>query len=154
MIVYRFKVALFDMKKIYRQIDISSEQTLEELHDIIFDAFDREDEHLYSFYLTRKPMRSTINIYNFPEYSIINEFDDDLSFRSNEKFDAEDTRIVSLKMKEKQKMYYIFDFGDSWWHEITLLSTSEIENISDLPKIVKKVGDSPPQYPDWDEDEE
>ena len=52
MIVYSFKVALFYEKRIYRQIDILGSQTLEDFHNVIFRAFDRFDEHLYSFYIT------------------------------------------------------------------------------------------------------
>ncbi|MBW1985405.1 MAG: plasmid pRiA4b ORF-3 family protein, partial [Deltaproteobacteria bacterium] len=25
-----------------------------------------------------------------------------------------------LNLAEKDKLYYLFDFGDDWWHEITL----------------------------------
>ena len=49
--VYVFKVALKGAKRIWRRIAIRSDQTLDELHQATFDAFDRYDEHLYSFYL-------------------------------------------------------------------------------------------------------
>ena len=45
------KVALADDKQTWRKIAIRQGQTLHDLHDIIFDAFERYDEHLYSFYL-------------------------------------------------------------------------------------------------------
>jgi hypothetical protein len=35
-------------------IQICGEQTLEELHDAIFDAFDREEEHMYEFHVGGK----------------------------------------------------------------------------------------------------
>ncbi len=62
--------------------------------------------------------------------------------------DAYSTNIEELNLKIKDKLYYIFDFGDSWWHEITLLSITDLNIIAteDYPKITKKAGKSPPQY--------
>ena len=66
------------------------------------------------------------------------------------KFDAKKTNVEDLHLNVKEKMYYLFDFGDSWWHEITLLSISDTKSRNGYPKIVKKVGESPEQYPDWE----
>src|SRR5438105_5003239 len=41
---------------ISRTIQIRGDQTLEDLHEAIFDAFDREDEHLYEFQFGKGPM--------------------------------------------------------------------------------------------------
>ena len=49
--VYVLKVALEHSEKIWRKIAIREGQTLHDLHDIIYEAFDREEEHLYSFYI-------------------------------------------------------------------------------------------------------
>ena len=51
--VYIFKVALTDAKRIWRRIAIRGDQTLEKLHETIFEAFDRYDPHLYSFYFPK-----------------------------------------------------------------------------------------------------
>ena len=55
--IYTFKVKLKFAKRIWRRIDIRSDQTLKNLHDIIFTAFDRYDEHLYTFYDTKIPIQ-------------------------------------------------------------------------------------------------
>ena len=48
--IFIFKVALAGRKSIWRKIAMRGNQTLDDLHEAIFDAFDRYDEHLYSFY--------------------------------------------------------------------------------------------------------
>jgi len=155
MLVYQFKVALDDDKRIYRKIAILENQTLADFHEIIFSAFDRYDEHLYSFYLTRKIMSRRRSRYNFPEYTIIFESDDDnIFFNNKEKYDVSQTKIGTLKLNEKDKFYYLFDFGDCWWHEITLLSIIETNKTIGYPKIIKIVGESPEQYPDYEEDDD
>src|SRR5437868_6375872 len=64
--VYALKVSLISgfvsdkfAKKnpsVYRTIRIRGDQTLEELHFAIFEAYDRFDEHLYEFQFGKKPM--------------------------------------------------------------------------------------------------
>jgi hypothetical protein len=148
--VYRFKVSLFDDKEIYREIDILGAQTLEDFHKIIFEAFDRDDPHLYSFFLTRKSVSRPQKAYDFPEYTL--PIDDEAFLSGGEKQNVQKMEIYSLRLKEKEKMYYLFDYGDSWWHEITLLSITDSKVIIGFPKIVKKVGESPAQYPDFEGD--
>src|SRR5258707_10558362 len=41
---------------ISRTIQIRGDQTLEDLHHVIFDAFGRSDEHMYEFNLGKGPM--------------------------------------------------------------------------------------------------
>lgn len=152
LVVYRFKVSLFYDKRTYRQIDILGSQTLETFHEIIFNAFDRYDEHLYSFFLTRKNQKSTRKISESDEYSLPSSFDDNPFFRKKKKQNVKKTKIAFLHLNVKDKMYYLFDYGDEWWHEITLLLTYNSITSSNFPKVVKKVGDSPSQYPEDDED--
>ena len=149
--VYNFKVALEYHKRTYRLIEILENQTLEDLHEMIFKAFDRDEEHLYSFYITKTSTRSREKRYKSPEYTDSEFFDDDfnLAFQTN-KFDASEAYINSLGLRVKDKIYYLFDFGDCWWHEITLISISQTEKIDGYPKIIKKAGKSPPQYPDFE----
>ena len=66
-------------------------------------------------------------------------------------YDAGKTKIGELGLREKHVLYYLFDFGDEWWHELSVLEIKEAGNSRDYPKIVKKAGKSPDQYPDYDE---
>ena len=154
MVVYRFKVALDHDKRTYRNIEILENQSLEDFHDIIFKAFERYDEHLYSFYITIKKTTSIQSRYKSPEYTCGEYFDDNFnSMFGAQKYDALETQVGSLGLRVKDKIYYLFDFGDSWWHEVTLLSIDQTNNKKGYPKIVKIAGKSPPQYPDYDNDD-
>ena len=62
--------------------------------------------------------------------------------------------MSELPIKEKSKFEYLFDFGDEWLHEITLEKILDIFPKQKYPIISKKVGDSPDQYPDYDDDED
>ena len=144
--VYVLKVALMGAKRIWRKIAIREDQTLDDLHEAIFSAFDRYDEHLYSFYTPLQKTSSIRKIYESPEYTVPMAID---KYRSR---NAKNTTLKELKLKPKQVFYYIFDFGDSWWHEITVDSIRPADK-KRYPALVDIKGESPPQYPDYDEED-
>lgn len=152
MLVYTFKVALFYNKRIYRTVEILENQSLNDLHESIFEAFERYDEHLYSFFLTRKATRSTTIIYDSPEYTHPMNMEDYGGFGFKKRYNAQKTKIRKLNLAEKDKLYYLFDFGDDWWHELTVLKVREGgSSKKKYPRIVKVVGESPDQYPDYED---
>lgn len=141
--VFVFKVALKYQKQIWRKIAIRGNQTLATLHDAIFNAFDRDDDHLYSFYFPSKPTStSRSRLHGAPQYGCPYSETDDK---------ADSTRIDSLHLKLKARFEYLFDYGDEWWHEITLEAIQPQRSEVVYPNIIASQGDSPEQYPD-DED--
>jgi Plasmid pRiA4b ORF-3-like protein len=46
---------------------------------------------------------------------------------------------------------YWFDFGDDWWHQINVAAIDDKVPRGKYPKVVKRVGKSPPQYLDEEE---
>ena len=155
--VYVFKVALDENKKIWRRIAIRGNQTLDDLHEAIFKAFDREEEHLYSFFFTPPGSSGRLREWEGVEYThpysckrnpIFDFFDDE------PKHNAAKTRIDRLELQVGQKFRYIFDFGDSWWHDIMVEQTNGEAEKGRYPRVIEKHGKSPPQYPDWEEDYE
>lgn len=53
------KVALDGRRGTWRRIAMRDDQTLGDLHAAIFQAFDRYDEHLYTFYVAPKTVKLT-----------------------------------------------------------------------------------------------
>jgi hypothetical protein len=66
---------------------------------------------------------------------------------------VDQTTLDSLGLKEGDRFGYWFDFGDDWWHQINVEGIEEKAVRGKYPKVTKKVGKSPPQYADLDEDE-
>ena len=77
---------------------------------------------------------------------------EDMGMFGSEAQDASEAPIESLGLTDKQKFYYLFDFGDEWWHEITVESTESKADDQEYPRILERNGESPEQYPDPDED--
>jgi hypothetical protein len=65
--------------------------------------------------------------------------------------DENGVTIGSLDLEVNQVFGYNFDFGDDWWHEIEVTAIDDTVPGGKYPKITERTGDSPPQYPDHDE---
>lgn len=149
------KVVLAGSEKIWRKIAIREGQTLHVLHDMIFVAFDRDDEHMYSFFFPHSLQKKldVRKIYqSSEEYTHPYACEDQGPFSSEGK-DASKAPIESLNLKEGQIFFYVFDFGDEWWHEITVAKTGEVADDGEYPRIVERKGESPEQY-EYDDEEE
>jgi len=68
--------------------------------------------------------------------------------------DVTETGISDMDLEVGQTFFYLFDFGDEWWHGIKVLSIEEKPKGKRFPKIVSAIGKSPPQYPDLDDEDE
>jgi hypothetical protein len=61
-------------------------------------------------------------------------------------------KLDNLKLDTGTVFYYLFDFGDEWWHEVTVKSIEPEKEGTKYPRIVKVQGESPPQYPEMEEE--
>jgi len=133
---------------VLRTIQICGDQTLAELHEAIFDAFDRDDEHMYEFQVGGKdPMDRKAKRYVLPMGS--DPYDDPKPAGVVTR-----TTVDVLGLKKGQAFGYWFDFGDDWWHQIDVVAIHDGPGSGTYPRVTAKTGDSPSQYPDWDDEDE
>lgn len=133
---------------ISRMIEARGDHTLAQLHQAIFKAFDREEEHMYEFQFGgKRPMDPKAKRYG-PSMAMIDPFGE-----RDGSADAQKTTIDSLGLATGKVFGYWFDFGDDWWHQVNVLAIAEGTWRGKLPRVTQRVGESPPQYVDWDEEE-
>ena len=65
---------------------------------------------------------------------------------------VDNTTIDSLGLKKGRAFDYWFDFGDDWMHQINVEAIDDNVPPGKYPKITKRVGNSPPQYLEEDEE--
>ena len=147
---YVFKVKLKGAKRIWRKIALRGDQTLDDLHNAIFEAFDRYDPHMYSFYFPKAPGRGIRSGPPPKEYTAPPMLDDPEPFGEESRFNAADARLDDLRLKTGQRFEYLFDFGDSWWHEVAVETIAPISS-GVRYGLVEKKGVSPAQYEGVDE---
>ena len=150
--ILQLRVSIIGIPKLYRLIDISENCSFEDLHDMIFMAFDRYDPHLYSFFLTIKDTKNIRAIYDSPEITHPQNVEDVMG-SGRKKRSAAKTRIGDAELIEKDVFHYLFDFGDDWWHRIRVQKIGQMRTNEKYMKLIKSVGKPPDQYPDYEDDE-
>lgn len=131
--------AKFTNKVISRTIEIRGDQTLAQLHVAAFLAYDRWEQHLYEFQFGKKPFDP-----NGPNYGI----PDGPPGKKKRPGDARTTKLDELGLKADRVFGYWFDFGDDWFHQVQVERIEQAIPTVTYPRVLKRVGKSPPQYPD------
>lgn len=121
-------------RDIYRNIEICGNNTLNQLCQIILEAFDFIDEHLYEFCMDNR-MYSAYTYQSDPE----------------ENESSADITLDEIGLCKGQKFSLHYDFGDDWMFTITVSKIIEVQEIFEA-RIVKSKGNIQ-QYPDWDEED-
>ena len=128
---FTFKVFL--ERNCWRTIVLSSEHTLEDLHDAIQDAFEFDSDHLYAFFTDGIPWS-----YN----RILSPYDTEGPF-------SDKVSIGELGLLPGQRVLYIFDFGSEWHFKLEVLEKKDVPGPLS-PVIRERKGKSPEQYPEWE----
>ncbi len=137
--------------EISRKIELRGDDTLDELHLIIFKAFNRFDPHMYEFQVGGKgPMDPEARRYVLP--LMLEGLSKEDMARDGIAGNLQHVTIGSLNLKPGDAFGYWFDFGDDWWHQIDVVSIQpEASPKKKYPRIVSRIGKSPPQYARWEE---
>jgi hypothetical protein len=129
-----------------RTIEITGAHTLEDLHKIVFKAFDRFDSHLYEFQIGGdQPNDPKARRYGLKQAYAAPMFGEEIP-----KGDVATTKMSELGLAIDDVFGYWFDFGDDWWHQVNVVAITEKAAKTKYPRITSRIGASPPQYPDFD----
>ncbi len=144
--IWTLKIKVYGMKpECSRLIEIDSGADFLDLHEAIQNAVNFENDHMFEFYVGRTPRNRAFSIGGEPDWD---NFDPIETYSS-----------VHLKdvwpLPDKMKLFYLFDFGDRWFFQITKTRRKDKEPEFGVtyPRVVESIGESPEQYPDWFDDE-
>lgn len=122
---YRYK------PEFWREIEIANDQHLSDLHMAIQQALGWDNDHLYSFYMGKRPYDSATEI---------GSPGGDSRRQSNK------VTIGDLDLHVRQKFLYLFDFGDSHLFDIRVMKINPKAPPGIFPRIVGQHGDRLVQY--------
>lgn len=151
-----FKIKLIDNKKISRKIEISNSASLAKLAETILKAYDFWDlAHCYGFYsdIADRYRRYHDSEKRYELFVDIGETD----YPSGDKRNALSVRLTKIKEvwpKIGDKMMFLFDYGDDWRFIVEKIGEGEKDKNKKYPLIFDKKGESPEQYPEWEEPED
>ena len=99
-------------RRIWRELELTADQTLADLGDAIPLAFGFDDPHLWSFFLSGKPWDRT------SEYALLG--DDPFG---DPKQTAQDLPIPQVPADKE--FLFLFDYGDEWHFGVKLIGTGQ-----------------------------
>ena len=128
--VYAFKVSLKGAR-VSRTVELRSEQTLDDLHFAIQNAFRWDSDHLYSFYMS-------------------GEEDDRYAFACPYEGDrppwTDEAIVGELGLVKGHQFTYLFDYGDNHVFTIKVEDIRPQAGPGKYPRVVEKQGEAPEQY--------
>ena len=126
----------FHNKECSRVIEIRGDHSLDDLHQAIFDAYDREEQHLYEFQLGKRPFDP-----QGPNSGTVDSGETEMG-------DARLMTLDNLDLKLHRTFGYWFDFGADWFHQVQVERIEQAIPTVTYPRVIKRKGKSPPQFCD------
>ena len=119
--ILQLKITLVGIEpKIYRIVQVPATITLRNLHKVIQRVMAWQDYHLYQFVKDRQSYGPKSKDFDMPEVK-------------NDK----SVPLMELLPKPRHKMFYEYDFGDGWLHEVLLQKILPAEDGARYPICIE-----------------
>jgi hypothetical protein len=142
MAVYRFRVTFEDNEEVYREIEIRSSQTYQDLHNSIIESINFDNAHNASFYISDDMWRKGEEIVLRPAEAETNSRrGEDTPKRLMSK-----CKMAALIDDPHQKFVYVYDPKTSWTFQVELVKILLDDDNKRYPSCIKSVGEAPKQY--------
>ncbi|MCY7284275.1 MAG: plasmid pRiA4b ORF-3 family protein [Cyanobacteria bacterium CAN_BIN43] len=129
--IYQLKITLKDIRPpIWRRVQVRSDSTLAQLHWVIQSSMGWTNSHLHSFNI-----QGTEYGVPMPEFAV-----DGMTVS-----DEQTVKLSKVIPGEKFKFSYVYDFGDSWEHEILIEKVLEVDPTFDYPNCITGKRACPPE---------
>lgn len=126
--IYQLKVTLKGTRPpIWRRLQLASTDNLEDVHIALQIVMGWTNSHLHEFAKGR-------DRYGAPDEDFPSDIKDEIDFR-----------LDQVLEKEKDKLTYMYDFGDGWEHEVVLEKILPYETSAVLPVCLKGKRACPPE---------
>jgi hypothetical protein len=135
---------VFLAPRLYRDIEIGSARSLYELAEAIIAAFGFSFDHAFGYY-----SNVTGDIY---ASALRYELFADLG-PGHDAISVKRTPVGEAFLKPRQKMLFLFDYGDEWRFRVELRDRGARAGGRARATITGGAGKAPAQYPDPDDDE-
>ena len=130
--VYKFRVILDAEEDIFRDIAILAEDTLEDLHNAIFNSFGFDGMEVASFYTCDETWNQEDEISMFDTGDVPGEQKIMSDYKLSDLLDEENTKII-----------YVYDFINMWTFLVELAAIEEEHVGSTYPETLFSHGEMP-----------
>ena len=135
--IYRFRIILDAKEDVFRDIEINSENTLEELHNSITQAFGFEGNEMASFYVSNENWEQGEEIALF-----------DMSEGMDSIRIMNETSIEDVTDRNQPRLLYVYDFLSMWTFLVELADIAESDSNQIYPNLMFSYGSLPDEAPE------
>ncbi|MFN8326570.1 hypothetical protein [Flavobacterium sp.] len=137
--IYKFRVILDAEEDVFRDIAIDEEDTLEDLHNTIVNAFGFDGSEVASFYTCDDQWNQEDEISLFDTGDV-----------PGQQKIMSDYCLNQLLSKEQTKIIYVYDFINMWTFFVELAAIEEAESGATYPDLLFSHGILPATAPEKD----
>lgn len=130
--VYKFRVILDAEEDVFRDIAILQDDTLEDLHNAIFNSFGFDGTEIGSFYTCDDTWNQEDEISLFDTGDVLGE-----------KKIMADYKLSDILDKQNTKIIYVYDFISMWTFLVELAAIEDIKAGTTYPETLFSQGDMP-----------
>lgn len=130
--IFKFRVIVDTEQDVFRDIEIETDATFEQLHEAVLDAFDFERGEMASFYMSNEQWEKGLEI---PLMEMAG--DTALSMKT--------TRLSEMLSKPSEKVLYVYDFMRMWIFYVELMEVKKDMPSTIYPRVALVYGDAPSQ---------
>ncbi|MGA1227556.1 MAG: IS1096 element passenger TnpR family protein [Tamlana sp.] len=136
--IYRFRIILDNDtdEDIFRDVEISESDTLEDLHNIIIQSFGFDGTEMASFYISNDAWEQGEEISLF-------DLSEDASARL-----MNETSLDSVVLEAQTKLIYVYDFLSMWTFYVELAEIVDETEGHDYPNLIFAQGQVPDSAPE------
>ena len=134
--IYRFRIILDTQEDVFRDIEIESDATLEDLHNTITQAFGFGGQEMASFYMSNELWEQG------EEIALFDMNDGQGSIRT-----MGETPIEEVTDEDQTKLIYVYDFLNMWTFLVELADIVDFEDGRTYPNLMFAHGEIPEEAP-------
>lgn len=128
--IFKFRVIIDTENDVFRDIEIETDATFEELHRAILDGFDFEEGEMASFYMSNESWEKGLEI-------PLMDMGDAMSMSN--------TKLSDMLSKPSEKVLYVYDFLRMWIFYVELVEVKKDKPSTIYPRVALAYGDAPSQ---------
>ena len=135
--IYRFRVILDTEEDVFRDLEIDKNNSLEEFHNCITQAFGFDGSEMASFYVSNEQWEQGEEISLF-----------DMSDGSSDVRLMNETSLDSVTDEKQTRLIYVYDFLSMWTFMVELAEVAVPEPGREYPNLMYSHGELPDSAPD------
>jgi hypothetical protein len=130
--IYKFRVVIDTEADVFRDIEIETDASFDDLHRSILDAFDFEEGEMASFYMSNEQWEKGLEIalMDMGDKSALN---------------MKNTSLSEMVSQPSDKILYVYDFMRMWIFYVELIEIKKDKPSTIYPRVALAFGDAPPQ---------